>query len=353
LQFQCVHVAHKLLVHLLHQRGIARETAGIQIAHLIDQSLQLLPSLGTILYRGPNLVEKVQSLVDLALGVGRVRALLGCHGLTGDAAIAGVIGAIPVTIAPTARIASGYAIADRTRLSALSRLPALSTLTSGLTSLTTLTWLRTLTALTGLIARALLSGLAVSRLLLAGLTLTGLAATACLPLSAWRTGLSVRTSTQVAELIAQTRQIVHGAVKRSVLGSVLTAAQGPTGVADLPPQFLQVARKSGLSLIGEAAGTQLIRTALQARTEIVFVHAIERTAQFPGSPRLRRRQFTGSLAHLLGQARQIVAHLLAIVDHFVDFLGGRVFLLLSRGASGVLLSHQLPHAIRLLLLLRR
>ena len=77
LQFQRVHAADELLVHLLDQSGIPGETAGIQIAHLIDQGLQLLPRLGTILHHGANLVEKVQSLVDLALGVGRVGTLLG------------------------------------------------------------------------------------------------------------------------------------------------------------------------------------------------------------------------------------------------------------------------------------
>src|SRR5471030_422145 len=99
LQFERVHVADELPVHLLHQGGIPRETAGIQIAHLIDQRLQLLPGLGTILHYGANLVEEVQSLVDLALGVGRVGTLLGRHGLTGDARIAGVIGTHPVAIA--------------------------------------------------------------------------------------------------------------------------------------------------------------------------------------------------------------------------------------------------------------
>ncbi len=42
LQFQRVHLADELLMHLLNQGGIAGETAGIQIAHLIDQGLQLL-----------------------------------------------------------------------------------------------------------------------------------------------------------------------------------------------------------------------------------------------------------------------------------------------------------------------
>ena len=72
LQFQRVHVADELLVHLLNQSGIPREPAGIQTAHLIDQGLQLLPRLGTILHYGTNLVEKVQSLVNLALSIGRV-----------------------------------------------------------------------------------------------------------------------------------------------------------------------------------------------------------------------------------------------------------------------------------------
>ena len=45
LQFQRVHLADELLVHLLDQAGIARETAGIQIAHLIDQGLQFAPRL--------------------------------------------------------------------------------------------------------------------------------------------------------------------------------------------------------------------------------------------------------------------------------------------------------------------
>ena len=77
LQFQRVHAADELLVHLLDQRGIPGETAGIQIAHLIDQGLQLLPRLGTILHCGTNLVEKVQSLLDLALRIGRIGTLLG------------------------------------------------------------------------------------------------------------------------------------------------------------------------------------------------------------------------------------------------------------------------------------
>jgi len=39
LQFQRVHAADELLMHLFDQGGIAGETAGVQIAHLLDQGL--------------------------------------------------------------------------------------------------------------------------------------------------------------------------------------------------------------------------------------------------------------------------------------------------------------------------
>jgi hypothetical protein len=108
-------------VHLLDQGGIPGEAAGIQIAHLIDEGLQLLARLRAILHRGTNLVEKVQSLVNLALGIARVGTLLGRHGVTGDVRIAGVIGANAVAIAigrATGRIAyrTGEAVTDRTGL---------------------------------------------------------------------------------------------------------------------------------------------------------------------------------------------------------------------------------------------
>jgi hypothetical protein len=91
LQFERVHLAHQLLVYLLHQSLIPRKTAGIQIAHLIDQGLQLLLCLGTILHCGANLVKKIQTLINLALGIGRSGTLLPRHrGLTGDAVIAGI-----------------------------------------------------------------------------------------------------------------------------------------------------------------------------------------------------------------------------------------------------------------------
>jgi hypothetical protein len=202
-----------LLVHLLDQGGIARETAGIQIAHLLDQGLQLLPRLGTVLHYGTNLVEKVQSLVNLALRIGRIGTLLGRHRLTVDASIAGVISAKPVPIAigpASGRIAdrTGEAVADRTQLAlapaALTRLLLAAALATGLTALT---------GLSALLARlARLPRLAVLRLLPAGLTgLTGLpvavewpgfellAGTAGLTLSRLRVG----TSAEAGELVAQ------------------------------------------------------------------------------------------------------------------------------------------------------
>ena len=69
-----------------------------------------------------------------------------------------------------------------------------------------------------------------------------------------------------------------------------------------------------------------------------------------GSRRLRGREFARRGADLLGETRQVIGHLLAIVDHLVDFLGGRGALLLAGGASGILPRHQVAHMIRLLLL---
>ena len=136
-------------------------------------------------------------------------------------------------------------------------------------------------------------------------------------------------------------------------GSVLRAAQGASRVADLLTQLLQIAGEGGFGRIGEVAAAQPIRAALHAGAEIVFVHAVERAAQLGGSRRLRGRELARRVAHLLREARQVVGHLLAIVDHLVDFLGGRVVRLLAGGASGILLRHQVAHVIRLLLLLGR
>jgi hypothetical protein len=122
LQFQSVHAADKLLVHLLHQAWIAWETAGIEIAHFINQGLQFLARLRTILHDGTNLVEQVQSLIDLALRIGRVRCLLGRHGTARDAGVPGVVARKRAASAirnGTAGISywTRDAIADTTRLS--------------------------------------------------------------------------------------------------------------------------------------------------------------------------------------------------------------------------------------------
>ncbi len=59
------------------------------------------------------------------------------------------------------------------------------------------------------------------------------------------------------------------------------------------------------------------------------------------------------LAHLLSEAPQVIGHFLAIVHHLVDFLGRKDFGQLAGGARGILLRHQIAHAICLLLLLSR
>ncbi len=117
LQLQRVHLADELLMHLFDQGGIAGETAGIQIAHLIDQGLQLLPRLRTILHCCPNLVEKIQSLVNLALGIGRVGALLlWRRGPIRKSAISGVEvakhGAITVAATGCIAVRTAHAVAD-------------------------------------------------------------------------------------------------------------------------------------------------------------------------------------------------------------------------------------------------
>jgi hypothetical protein len=90
---------------------------------------------------------------------------------------------------------------------------------------------------------------------------------------------------------------------------------------------------------------------LQASVEFVFVQALQCASQFAGSRRLRGRELARGAAHVLGQMPELIAHLLAIVDHFVNFLGGRIGHLLAAGASGILLSHQIAHFVGLLLLL--
>ncbi len=134
---------------------------------------------------------------------------------------------------------------------------------------------------------------------------------------------------------------------------MLSIAQGASRLANLLTQLLEIAREAGFDRIGELPLAQPIRAALHAGFEIVLVHAIERAPQLVGSRRLGGRELARRIADLLCQARQVVGHLLPITDHFVDFLGGRIFLRLVGGASGILLSHQFAHVIGLLLLLGR
>jgi hypothetical protein len=177
LQFQRVHTADELLVHLLDQGGITRETARIQIAHLIDQGLQLSPRLGTILHYGTNLVEKIQALVNLPLGVCRVGTLLRGDGPALDSSIAGVIATKSVMIA-TDRAAS-----------------RVSYLTSEAVAYPTRLGSAELATLTGLTVLSISGELAGLELLAAGL-----AGTAWLTLSRLRVG----ASTECCKLVAQT-----------------------------------------------------------------------------------------------------------------------------------------------------
>jgi hypothetical protein len=227
-----------------------------------------------------------------------------------------------------------------TRLTALTRLGTLTRLTA-LTRLGTLTRLTALTTLTGL--TAWLPRLAVA-CKLAGLVLLSarLTCSSRLTLSG--------TSAEAGELVAQTGQVVHRAVERCLLGIVLCTAHGAGRILDALTQFLQLARELGFGLIGEFAVAELIRTALHSGAEIVFIDALKGAPQFGRGAGLRRREFARGGTQLLGQPLQIVAHFLAIIDHFVDFLGGRIGLRLTGGTRGILLSHQVSYVIGLLLL---
>jgi len=242
LQLQRVHTAEELLVHLLHQGGVPGKTARIQTTHFVYEGLQLLPRLGAILHCGPNLVEEIQTLVNIALGVGGVRTLLGRHCLTLDSCVSGVNVAVDRAIAislAAGRIAvrAREAIAHRTRLESAPTLTCLLLAAAALAA--------SLAALTRL-AAALLSALSLLASLLAclpgltrlpiaielaGLELlpAGLPGAAILTLS----GLRVGTSAQTRELVAQTGKIVHGAVNRGVLGRLLSAPYGASRVLDL------------------------------------------------------------------------------------------------------------------------
>ncbi len=135
------------------------------------------PRFRTVLDGGAHLVENVQTLIDLALGVGRVGTLLGRDSLTHDVRIAGVKVAIRHAAAIAARRIphwTGLAIAHRTRLASAaltSLLLASGALTAALPALALTAWLTALTALPAdrldRPLAALLAGLAVAAELLA------------------------------------------------------------------------------------------------------------------------------------------------------------------------------------------
>lgn len=68
---------------------------------------------------------------------------------------------------------------------------------------------------------------------------------------------------------------------------------------------------------------------------------------------MRRRKLARLRPHLLFQARQFVGYLLAILNHLVEFLRGRILRLLACRASCVELRHQIAYFVGLLLLLSR
>jgi urease gamma subunit len=153
-------------VHLLNQSRITGETAGVQVSHLVDQGLQLLACFRTVLHGGPNLVQKVKPLINLALRVGRIRTLLGRRGGAGNSGVARIVSTIAIGPITPSRTAACRAITDVTRQASatLTALPSLSLL-SALTNLPPLTLLATLPALARLAARAAHSGLCLSLLL--------------------------------------------------------------------------------------------------------------------------------------------------------------------------------------------
>jgi hypothetical protein len=161
--------------------------------------------------------------------------------------------------------------------------------------------LPTLTGLAALALAAFPAALPALRLLLTWLTtLTGL------PFASKLTRLrlsrlTVGTSAETSELIAQPRQLVHGPVDLGIPRCKLSAAQRTSRVADLLTQLLQIAGHRCFGRFGDPAATQLIRAELQPCVEIVFVQALERGPQFAGSRRLCGGKLARRAAHLLGE----------------------------------------------------
>lgn len=339
LQFKGIHLADELLVHLLYQRGIPGEAPRIQCAHLIDERLQLRAGFRAVLHRGPNAVEQVQTLIDLALRIGGIRPLLRSRGAALYARIAGVEIACAVITSAIAGPCRG--ITQRTGL-AVARLTELAASLAA-----------SLAVLGCLLAALTAAGLPVARksaaleLLIAAASLPGLLSLAGLTLSL--AGISAQTR----ELIAQPREIVHRAIESGIFGAAaLRGSKRARGILDLLPELLQIARQRSFERIGEIAAAQPIGAALQARAEIVLVEPLKRVAQLARSRRLGRRELADRRAHLLREMRKIVSHLLAVVDHFVDFLSRWILRLLAPGACGVHLRDDVAHVIGLLLLAR-
>lgn len=173
--------------------------------------------LGTILHRATNLIEQVQSLVNLGLGIGRGGTLRPRRrGLTGNAIIAGIDVAkrsAPATpTGPSVRDAAAGLIALTLTLALALTLTSLALASFTLTALALLTL--TLLALAALAVLALLLTLlsALTGLLtighqLTGLELAGLIAAALLALTLTLAGsrIGLRLSTEAVKLIAQTR----------------------------------------------------------------------------------------------------------------------------------------------------
>src|ERR1700680_2868481 len=98
---------------------------------------------------------------------------------------------------------------------------------------------------------------------------------------------------------------------------MLSIAQRPSRVADLLTQFLQVTSETGFERIGAVAAAEVIRAALHAGAKSVVVHAVERAPHLARSSGLRGGKLARLRAHFLSEVRQVVAHALAIADHFV------------------------------------
>ena len=145
--------------------------------------------------------------------------------------VAGVPGAVDLSIANAAAVANRAtdALADAVHASA--KLPASAARTAELSGLP------------GLTSLAGLASLAVLRLLLPLARLAAVLSAALLTLALLAlTRLRAWTITEAGELVAQARQVVHGAIDGSVAGGAFRAgAQGVGRVANLLAEFLQIA----------------------------------------------------------------------------------------------------------------